>query len=419
MTYMKITNCIAREIIDSHAVPTVEAEIFTSAGSAKASVPSGTPRDPYEAAELRDGLRDKYNGMGVETAVNNINTHIADAIIGMNVFDQRTIDKTLCKLDDSVNKGRLGANALLAVSLACAKAAAAAAAVPFYRYIGGCGAHIMPMPLMNVINGNNNIREFMIMPVKASCLRAAVRMSAEICHELKNLLASDGYSVLMSDNGAFAPELDSDNTTLDLICTAIKNSGYQPGPDFKIALAANASDWYRLDGTYCLPASDTILTKHQLADYWENISLKYPVISIEDAAAKNDPEAWHILTGKLGKKMQLVGNELFVTNIYKFKKAGNIANAMLIKINQAGTLTETLDMIHAAQINGYNPIISHRSGETEDTSIADIAVASNAGQIKTGALYGSEHTAKYNRLLRIEEELDSKYIGEKIIFKNH
>lgn len=418
MTDFKITECSAREIINSHAVPTVEAQISTSAGTAKASVPSGTPRDPYEAAELRDGLRGKYHGMGVETAVSNINTQIADAITGMNVFDQRGIDKTLCRLDGSVNKGRLGANALLAVSLACAKAAAKAASIPFYRYIGGCNPHIMPMPLMNIINGNNNIKEFMIVPVKASCLRAALRMSAEICYEIKSLLTENGHSAAVSDNGAFSPILDSDSTALELICTAVKNAGYQPGSDFKLALAADASEWYRLDGTYKLPASDTILTKHQLADYWENISSKYPVISIEDPAAKNDFEAWHILTNKLGGKTQLTGNELFVTNIYKFKKARNIANSMLIKINQAGTLTETLDMIYAAQINGYNTILSHRSGETEDTSIADIAVAVNAGQIKTGSLYRSEHTAKYNRLLCIEEETGGKYIGEKIIEKN-
>lgn len=424
INYIEITGCTAREIIDSHSMPTVEAEICTSFGSAKASVPSGNSGDPYEAAELRDGVRAKYNGMGVETAVNNVNTHIADAIIGMNVFDQRGIDKKMCKSDGSVNKGSFGANAVLAVSLACAKAAAHAAGIPLYRYIGGCNSHIMPMPMMNVINGdpcnNLDIHEFMIMPVKASCFRAAMRMSVEVYNSLKKLLKEKGYITAVNDEGGFVPALDNDETALEFICDAIKNAGYQVGSDFKIAIDAAASEWQQTDGNYKMPKSGRIFTKDELAGYWEYITNKYPVISIEDGAGKEDFEGWRILTEKLGKKIQLVGDELFVSSSQRLKKAAaeKAANSMLVKINQVGTLTETLDFIHMAK--GYNAILSHCTGETVDNSIADIAVGLNTGQIKTGAPCRSEHLSKYNRLLRIEEELGNtkEYIGEKVILKN-
>ncbi|MCH5185208.1 MAG: phosphopyruvate hydratase [Oscillospiraceae bacterium] len=427
--YVEITDCFAREILDSRGNPTVEAEIRTESGCATASVPSGASCGVYEAAELRDGLRDRYNGMGVETAVENVNTRIADAVIGMNVFDQRAIDQKMCRLDGTLNKGRLGANAILAVSLACAKAAAAASGQSLYRYIGGCNAHIMPMPMMNILNGgvhadnNLDIQEFMIMPVNASCLRAAVRMSAEVYQSLKKLLKSKGYSTAVGDEGGFAPMLSGNEEALDLIIEAVGNAGYKTGHDFKIALDAASSEWYQADGTYKMPKSGIHLTKTELADYWEKLVEKYPIISLEDGAGEDDTETWKILTERLGGKIQLVGDDLFVTNSSRLKKGigEKIANSILVKVNQIGTLTEALDAVHTAHINGYTAILSHRSGETEDSVIADIAVAVNAGQIKTGAPCRSERVAKYNRLLRIEEELcgTKEYVGENVILKDY
>ncbi len=427
--YIEITDCTAREIIDSRGNPTVEAEVYTEFGFGRASVPSGASCGVYEAVELRDGRRDRYNGQGVETAVDNINTKISEAIIGMNVFDQRAIDKKMCKLDGTLNKGNLGANAILAVSLACAKAAASSLGQPLYRYIGGCNAHIMPMPMMNILNGgvhadnNVDIQEFMIMPVKASCFRAAMRMSAEVYQALKKLLKERGYTTAVGDEGGFAPMLENDEDALKLIVEAVKNAGYQAGSDFKIALDAASSEWYQADGTYKMPKSGRVLTKAEMVDYWERLAGEYPIISLEDGAGEDDFETWKMLTERLGKKIQLVGDDLFVTNVSRLKKgiSEKTANSILVKVNQIGTLTEALDAVHTAHINGYTAVLSHRSGETEDSYIADIAVAVNAGQIKTGAPCRSERVAKYNRLLRIEEELccAKEYIGENVITRDY
>jgi len=427
MYYSKITACIAREVIDSRGNPTVEAEVFTEYGHGMASVPSGASCGAYEAVELRDGRQSHYNGLGVETAVNNVNTQIADNIIGMNVYNQREIDKKLCCLDGSMNKGVLGANAILAVSLACAKAAADTLGIPLYRYLGGSNAHIMPMPMMNILNGgvhadnNVDIQEFMIMPIKASCFRAGLRMCCEVYHSLKKILKEKEYSTAVGDEGGFAPMLANDEEAIKLIIEAVEKSGYKMGSDFKIALDCASSEWYQEDGSYKMPKANKVYSKEELAEYWKKLCEKYPIISIEDGMSEDDFEGWKILRDKLD--IQLVGDDLFVTNTSRLKKgiSKGIGNSILVKVNQIGTLSEAMDAVYTAQINGYTPIISHRSGETEDAYIADIAVAMNAGQIKTGAPCRSERTAKYNRLLRIEEELGetSEYVGENIILKDY
>lgn len=411
--YIEITEVFAREILDSRGNPTVEAEVFTDCGYGCAAVPSGASTGIFEAVEKRDGDKKRYMGKGVKTAVESINNEIADCIIGMNVLDQRAVDKKLCRLDNTPNKSRLGANAILAVSLAAAHAAANSLGIPLYRYIGGANAHILPVPMMNILNGgvhadnNMDIQEFMIMPTGAKAFKEGLRMSAEVFHSLKALLSERGGITSVGDEGGFAPNLASDEEALDLIVAATEKAGYKPGTDFNIALDAASSEWYQADGSYKLPKSGKIKSREELIDYWDKLSGNYPIISIEDGVAEDDWEGWQKLTERLGHKIQLVGDDLFVTNTERLEKGIKLAaaNSILIKVNQIGTLTEALDAVQTAHKAGYTAVMSHRSGETEDTSIADLAVAVSAGQIKTGAPSRAERTAKYNRLLRIEEDL--------------
>ncbi len=412
--YIEIYDIYAREILDSRGNPTVEVEVRTQNASGRAAVPSGASTGEYEAVELRDGDESRYRGLGVEAAVGSVNNIIADELIGMNVLDQRAIDIKMISLDGTLNKSRLGANAILGVSLAAAKAAAAESRLPLYRYIGGVNAHILPVPMMNILNGgahaNNNvdIQEFMIMPVGARTFREGLRQCGEVYYSLKRLISAEGGVTAVGDEGGFAPDLPSDEKALELIVDAIAKAGYTSGRDFKIAIDAAASEWATDDG-YVLPKSGVRKTSDELIEYWDRIAAKYPIFSIEDALGENDWEGWGRLTERLGNKIQLVGDDLFVTNTQRLKKGIDMkaANSILIKPNQIGTLTETLDAIEMAHKSGYTAVISHRSGETEDTTIADIAAAVNAGQIKTGAPARSDRTAKYNRLLRIEEELGS------------
>lgn len=416
--YIEITDVFAREVMDSRGNPTVEAEVHTELGIGRAIVPSGASTGAFEAVELRDGDKKRYNGNGVKNAVENVNTKIADEIIGMNVLDQRMIDMKMCSLDGTDNKENLGANAILSVSLAVAKAAAASLEMPLYRYIGGVNSHIMPVPMMNILNGgahaNNNvdIQEFMIMPFGAKTFRQGLRWCSEVFNALKKILAQAGNTTAVGDEGGFAPNLEADEKALDVIVEAIEKAGYIPGTDFKIAIDAASSEWAEEDG-YMLPKSGVRKTANELIEYWSRLIEKYPIYSIEDALSEDDWEGWKLLTEKIGNKVQLVGDDLFVTNpkrLYKGITEG-AGNSILIKLNQIGTLTETLDAVEMAHRAGYSAVISHRSGETEDTTIADIAVAVNAGQIKTGAPSRTDRVAKYNQLLRIEEELynTSKY----------
>jgi len=411
--YIEIIDVFAREVLDSRGNPTVEAEVHTEEGSGRAIVPSGASTGVFEAVELRDGDNSRYMGKGVKNAVENVNTKIADCIIGMNVLDQRAIDMEMCKLDGTPNKGNLGANAILAVSLAAARAAACSLGMPLYKYIGGVNAHRLPVPMMNILNGgahadnNVDIQEFMIMPVGARCFKEALRQCSEVFHTLKKTLSQMGNSTAVGDEGGFAPDLPADEKALDAIMTAIEKAGYRPGSDFKIALDAASSEWIQTDGTYKLPKAGVTRTREEMIEYWEKLVEKYPIISIEDGVAEDDWEAWQMLTQRLGGKIQLVGDDLFVTNTERLKKgiSLNVGNSILVKVNQIGTLTEAIDAVEMAHKAGYTAVISHRSGESEDTTIADIAVALNAGQIKTGAPSRTDRVAKYNRLLRIEEEL--------------
>lgn len=415
-----IEKVLAREILDSRGNPTLETEVITNTGFIGiASVPSGASTGTYEAVELRDGDRDRYGGKGVLKAVDNVNGEIASALKGVDIFNQVLIDKLMIKTDGTKDKSRLGANAILSVSLACAKAASNTLGIPLYRYIGGTNGKKLPVPMMNILNGGKhadnsiNIQEFMIMPMGATNFETGLRMCAEVFHTLKKVLLLRGYSTSVGDEGGFAPNLKSDEEALDLLCDAILEAGYQLETDFTFAIDAAATEMYDeakkkgKNGNYAFWKSDKILSRDEMINYWLNLSENYPIISIEDGLGEEDWEGWKILTEKLGSKIQLVGDDLFVTNTERLKQgiSMNIANSILIKVNQIGTLTETLDAIEIAKKNGYTTVISHRSGETEDTTIADISVAVNAGQIKTGAPSRSERVAKYNRLLKIEKEL--------------
>ena len=411
-----IAKIYGREILDSRGNPTVEVEVYLADGSVgRASVPSGASTGIYEACELRDGDPGRYLGKGVSNAVHNVNTEIAQALVGKNALDQAAIDRAMIELDGTPNKSRLGANAILAVSLANAKAAAASLGLSLYRYIGGSNAKMLPVPMMNILNGgahasnNVDIQEFMIMPVSAPSWKVALQRCAEVFHTLKAVLKQHNIPVTgVGDEGGYAPMLKQDEDALAVIVEAIEKAGYVPGVDFMIAIDAASSEWYdaQLDA-YKLPKAGKVLSRQQLVELWQRLVKEYPIISLEDGMGETDWEGWAMLTKAIGDKVQLVGDDLFVTNTERLSQgiAQGIGNSILIKVNQIGTLTETLDAIAMAHRAGYSAIVSHRSGETEDTTIADISVAVNAGQIKSGAPSRSDRVAKYNQLLRIEEEL--------------
>ncbi len=410
---IQITDVFAREVIDSRGMPTVEAEVHTQCGFGRAIVPSGASCGAFEAVEKRDGEKDRFCGKGVLNAVESVNGEIRACLLGKNVLDQRAIDMEMIKLDGTPNKERLGANAILAVSLAAAHAAADSLGMSFYRYLGGTNGHIMPVPMMNILNGgahaNNNvdIQEFMIMPLGAKSFREALCMCCEVYQSLKKLLNKSGSSTAVGDEGGFAPNLSSDEKAIELIISAVEDAGYRMKHDFMIALDAASSEWVSHEGGYLLPKSNIKKTSDELVEYWCDLVERFPIYSIEDPLAEEDWEGWKIITKKLGGKIQLVGDDLFVTNTTRLLNGIELgaANSILVKVNQIGTLTEAINATSLAQKNGYTAVISHRSGETEDTSIADIAVALNAGQIKCGAPARCDRTAKYNRLLRIEQEL--------------
>lgn len=418
-----IVDVKGREILDSRGNPTVEVDVVLENGvMGRAAVPSGASTGEHEALELRDGDKSRYQGKGVLTAVRNVNTIIADALLGEDVTNQAAIDRMLIELDGTKTKSNLGANAMLGVSLACAKAAANALGMPLYRYIGGCNAKVLPVPMMNIINGGAHsdspiaFQEFMIRPVGAPSFREAVRMGAEIFHALKKVLHDRGLSTAVGDEGGFAPTLKGTEDALESIIKAIEMAGYKPGEDVMIGLDCASSEFYK-DGIYDYTIFEGVggakRTSAEQADYLEQLIGKYPIDSIEDGMAENDWEGWKLLTDRIGGRCQLVGDDLFVTNVEYLRKGieAGCANSILIKVNQIGTLTETLDAIGMAQRAGYTTVTSHRSGETEDATIADIAVATNSGQIKTGSMSRSDRLAKYNQLLRIEEEL-----GESAVF---
>ena len=421
---VKILDIRGREILDSRGNPTIEVDVYVENDAVgRASVPSGASTGIYEAYELRDNDISRYLGKGVLNAVQNVNTEIKQALIGKNVLDQEAIDRAMIELDGTPNKARLGANAILGTSLACAKAAANALGMPLYQYIGKNLGEVLPVPMMNILNGgahatnNVDIQEFMIMPVSAPTWSEALRRSAEVFHTLKTVLKENHIPVTgVGDEGGYAPLLEKDEDALAMIVKAIERAGYVPGEDFKIAIDAASSEWYdeSIDA-YRLPKAGKILTREALVETWVSFAEKYPIISLEDGMSETDWKGWDMLTKALGNRIQLVGDDLFVTNT-KLLQEGidkKIGNSILIKVNQIGTLTETLDAIKMAKDAGYTAIVSHRSGETEDTTIADIVVAVNAGQIKTGAPSRSDRVAKYNQLLRIEEQLgeNAKYLG--------
>ncbi len=410
--YFEIVDVMGREILDSRGNPTVEVEVTLDDDTVgRAAVPSGASTGMYEACELRDGDPDRYCGKGVTTAVENVNGEIAEALLGLNALDQCSVDRILIDIDGTSNKSRLGANAILGASLACAKAAAEASGLSLYNYIGGCSARTLPVPMMNVLNGgahaagsNVDIQEFMIMPVGAETFREALRMCSEVFHVLKRFIPASG----VGDEGGYAPSLKRDEDALIALVNAIEAAGYEPGADFRIAIDAAASEWFsEEDGLYHLPKRKKVLNSDQMIDMWESFADRYPVISLEDGMGENDWEGWQKLNKRLGKRLQLVGDDLYVTNTERIRKGIELAasNSVLIKLNQIGTLTETLDAINTAHRAGWTAVVSHRSGETEDTTIADISVAVNAGQIKTGAPSRTDRVAKYNQLLRIEDEL--------------
>ena len=426
---IEIVDVIGREILDSRGNPTVEVEVTLDDGVVgRAAVPSGASTGIYEACELRDGDKSRYLGKGVEKAVTNVNTEIAEALVGMNVLDQPAIDKLLIDLDGTPNKSRLGANAILGASLACAKAAAESLGTSLYNYIGGVNAKTLPVPMMNILNGgahatnNVDIQEFMIMPVSAPSWKEALRRCAEVFHTLKTVLKENGTPAAgVGDEGGYAPNLKKDEDALKVIVQAIEAAGYKPGEDFKIAIDAASSEWWDEEQKcYIQPKSGKKLTQQQLVNMWKKFADNYPIISLEDGMAETDWEGWAMLTKAIGDRVQLVGDDLFVTNVERLATGieKQVGNAILIKVNQIGTLTETLDAIQMANRAGYTAIVSHRSGETEDATIADIAVALNAGQIKTGAPSRTDRVAKYNQLLRIEEELgdSAQYLGIKAFF---
>jgi enolase len=408
-----ITDVNAREILDSRGNPTVEVEVFLEDGTmGRAAVPSGASTGAYEAVELRDNDKSRFLGKGVLQAVTNVHTIIAPALEGLSPFNQGEIDSLMLELDGTPNKGNLGANAILGVSMAVAKAAANYLGLPLYRYLGGTNAKQLPVPMMNILNGgkhadnNVDVQEFMVMPVGAQSFAGALQMGAEIFHSLRKVLQEKGANTAVGDEGGFAPNLGSNEEALQCLLTAIERAGYQPGQDAMIAMDVASTELYK-DGKYHLPGEGVVRTSDEMIRYYEDICAKYPIISIEDGLSEDDWEGWQAMTKALGKKVQLVGDDLFVTNTERLAKGigAGAGNAILIKVNQIGTLTETFDAIEMAKRAGYANVISHRSGETEDTTLADIAVATNAGQIKTGAPSRTDRVAKYNQLLRIEEEL--------------
>ena len=414
MNYLEIGKVIGREILDSRGNPTVEAEVYLADGTiGRGTAPSGASTGEFEALELRDGDKNRYLGKGVQKAVENINTIINDTLIGMDASDIYAVDKAMIDADGTKGKTKLGANAILGVSLAVAKCAADSLGMPLYRYIGGANAHVIPTPMMNIINGgahaDNNIdfQEFMIMPVSAPTFKEAIRMGAEVFHNLKAVLHDKGLNTAVGDEGGFAPNLKSNEEAIQTVIEAIEKAGYKPGVDVKLAMDVASSEFYK-DGKYVLPGEgNRTFTSKELVDFYGELVEKYPIISIEDGLDQDDWDGWKYLTEKLGKKVQLVGDDFFVTNTKRLQEgiAKKTANSILIKVNQIGTLTETLEAIQMAQKANYTAVVSHRSGETEDTTIADIAVATNAGQIKTGSASRTDRIAKYNQLLRIEDEL--------------
>ena len=419
----KIKSVYAREVLDSRGNPTVEVEVTTECGAfGSAIVPSGASTGVHEAVELRDGDKNRYLGKGTQKAVDNVNNVIAEAVIGMEVTNQREIDYKMIELDGTPNKGKLGANAILGVSLAVAKAAAASLGLPLYRYIGGANGYVLPTPMMNIINGgahaDNNVdfQEFMIMPVNAPSFKEAIRMGAEVFHALKSVLNSKGLNTAVGDEGGFAPNLASNEDAIKTIIEAIEKAGYKPGEDVKLAMDVASSEFYQ-DGKYVLPGENNkTFTSKELVDFYVELCDKYPIISIEDGLAEEDWQGWQKLTKALGDKIQLVGDDLFVTNPQRLEKGIELgcANSILVKVNQIGTLTEAIEAVALAHKNKMTAVVSHRSGETEDSFISDLVVALDCGQIKTGAPCRSERVAKYNQLLRIEEEL-----GKKALYKGH
>ncbi|MBT1279270.1 phosphopyruvate hydratase [Thermoanaerobacter sp. CM-CNRG TB177] len=422
-----IIDIFAREILDSRGNPTVEVEVELDSGAVgRAAVPSGASTGAFEAVELRDGDKSRYLGKGVLKAVQNVNDIIAPELIGMEAQDQVAIDKAMIELDGTPNKSKLGANAILGVSLAVAKAAAEECGLPLYQYIGGVNAKTLPVPMMNILNGgkhadnNVDIQEFMIMPVGAPNFREALRMCSEVYHNLKNVLHSKGLSTTVGDEGGFAPNLTSNEEAIQVILEAIEKAGYVPGDDVVLALDPASTELYKEDGKYHFEGEGIVRTSEEMVDFWEQLVNKYPIVSIEDGLAEEDWEGWKLLTERLGEKIQLVGDDLFVTNTQRLSKGINmgVANSILIKLNQIGTLTETLDAIEMAKRAGYTAVVSHRSGETEDSTIADLVVGVNAGQIKTGAPARTDRVVKYNQLLRIEEVLGStaQYLGKNAFY---
>ncbi len=417
-----IIDVYAREVLDSRGNPTVEVEVYTEAGAmGSAIVPSGASTGVHEAVELRDNDKKRFLGKGVETAVDNVNLEIADELVGWDVFDQVGIDNYLIELDGTENKSRLGANAILGVSLAVAKAAADENGQRLFEYIGGVNGKTLPVPMMNILNGgqhadnNVDIQEFMIMPVGGENFKESLRIGTEVFHNLKNVLKSRKLNTAVGDEGGFAPNLESNEEALQTIVEAIKKAGYEPGKDVMIAIDAAASEFYE-DGKYNMAGDNAVRTSDEMIEYYKNLVKKYPIISIEDGLAEDDWDGWKKLTQELGSKIQLVGDDLFVTNVKRLQKGieMGVCNSILIKLNQIGTLTETLDAIELAKRHGYTAVISHRSGETEDTTIADVAVATNAGQIKTGSTSRTDRICKYNQLLRIEDMLESTAVYDGI-----
>ncbi len=417
----------ARQILDSRGNPTVEVDVLLEDGSfGRAAVPSGASTGAHEAVEKRDGDKSRWMGKGVEAAVEAVNDEITDAILGMDAEDQADLDRAMIELDGTENKGRLGANAILGVSLAAAKAAAEARGLPLYKYVGGVSAHLLPVPMMNIINGGEHadnpidFQEFMIMPVGAANIMEAVRCGSEIFHTLKKALHEKGLATGVGDEGGFAPNIASTNEALDFIMASVEKAGYKPGDDVMIALDCAATEFFK-DGKYNISGEGKILSSHEMAEYLANLTRQYPILSIEDGMAEDDWEGWKALTDMIGDKVQLVGDDLFVTNPKRLKKGidGGYANSLLVKVNQIGTLTETLEAVSLAQRSRYTAVMSHRSGETEDATIADLAVATNCGQIKTGSLARSDRLAKYNQLIRIEEELgdSARYAGRDILIR--
>ncbi len=420
--YIEIIDVYAREVLDSRANPTVEVEVELEDGNmGRAIVPSGASTGAFEAVELRDGDKSRFLGKGVLKAVENVNEIIAPELIGMNVFDQPLIDKVMIELDGTPNKGNLGANAILGVSLAVARAAAASLGLPLYQYIGGVNAKVLPVPMMNILNGgkhadnNVDLQEFMAMPVGATSFAEALRMGAEVYHSLKKTLAAKGYNTAIGDEGGFAPNLKSNEEAIQVIVEAIEKAGYKPGEQVAIAMDPAATELYKEDGKYHLDGEGKVFTSEEMVTFYENLVNKYPIVSIEDGLAEEDWDGWKIMTERLGNRIQLVGDDLFVTNTERLSKGIKlgVTNSILIKLNQIGTLTETIEAIQMAQRAGYSAVVSHRSGETEDSTIADLVVAMNAGQIKTGAPARTDRVAKYNQLLRIEDELGevAEYLG--------